>query len=77
MDMQTLKTLFPRNNAKHHAATGLIPMPYFVANEAAIRAAAAEYFTHGYRAMFRGPRAYKSASMTHRADATGILLYSR
>jgi hypothetical protein len=75
--MQALKALFPRNCAKHSAATGLIPMSYFVANEAAIRKAAKEYFPHGYRAMFRGPRWGKNATMTWREDAVGVLLYSR
>jgi hypothetical protein len=76
MQMSTLTALFPRSN-KTRATTGLIPMSYFVANEVAIRAAAKEYFAHGYRAMFRGPRASASASMTRREDATGVLLYSR
>jgi hypothetical protein len=72
--MQALKALFPRNCANHSAITGLIPMSYFVANEAAIRKAAKEYSKH-YRVIYRGPRASKNASMTRRGDATGALLY--
>jgi hypothetical protein len=74
--MEELKALFPKTR-RIAAATGDIPMYFFVENEAKIRAAAKEYFPNGYRTIFRGPRPYKDATMTRRADATSVLLYSR
>jgi hypothetical protein len=85
MNMTELKTMFPRVDPRssqpsgrlNRAATGVIPMDYFVAHEAEIRAAAVEYFDCPIRVMFRGPRPYKDATMTRRADAKGVLLYMR
>jgi hypothetical protein len=74
--MQALKALFPKTR-RNAAATSVIPMYFFVANEAKIRAAAKEYFDRPIRVVFRGPRPYKDATMTRRADATGVLLYMR
>ena len=74
--MQALKALSPKTR-RNSAATGVIPMSYFVANEAAIRAAAKDYFPSGYRAIFRGPRSSVESTMTRRADAEGVLLYAR
>jgi hypothetical protein len=74
--MDKLKALFPKTR-RIAAATGDIPMAYFVAHEAEIRATAKAYFGRPIRVIFRGPRPYKDATMTRRADATGVLLYSR
>ena len=74
--MQTLKALFPKTR-RNAAATGVIPMSYFVANEAAIRAAAKDYFPSGYRVIFRGPRDSEQSTMTLRKDAKGAMLYAR
>jgi hypothetical protein len=74
--MEELKALFPKTR-RNASPTGVIPMYFFVANEAKIRAAAKEYFDCPIRVMFRGPRPFKDATMTRRADATGVLLYSR
>jgi hypothetical protein len=77
MKMADLITMFPRVSPRATARTGVIPMDYFVTHEAEIRAAAAEEFGRPYRVIFRGPRPYRDATMTRRADATGAVLYLR
>ena len=73
--LDVIKLLFPRKmNQKNSALTGLIPIDFFDKHEARLRPLMR---LAGLRAMYRGPRNYKYQSMTHRADATGVLIYHR
>ena len=74
--IDSLRKLFPRAEGQKNAAvTGLIPIELFDAMEDSLRPVMREA---GVRAMYRGPRGrYRDQSMTHRADATHVLMYPK
>lgn len=86
MNFQDLVTMFPRKG-KNAAATGNIPIDYFDAHEAEIRAAMRlEAAKRGYKswAAYRGARVSNGlgkrklqgiASHTRRCDAVAVKMY--
>ena len=72
--LEILRNVFPREEGQQNSAvTGLIPIEVFNTMERSLRPFMRRA---GVRAMYRGPRGhYYDQSMTHRADATGVLLY--
>ena len=74
--INSLRKLFPRaEGQKNSAVTGRIPIEAFTGLETMLRPLMREA---GLRAMYRGPRGhYRGQSMTHRADATHVLMYPK
>lgn len=72
--LERIKLIFPRELDQNNSAlTCEIPIDSFNILESTIRPLMREA---GLRAIYRGPRGkYDGQTMTHRKDATGVLLY--
>jgi len=73
MELEELKSQFPKTG-RTSAVTGLIPMSFVNAHLSEIKELVSK---ENLRRFYRGPRAFRGATTTRRADAHSMVLCRR